>query len=97
MVGSRTATALVFLAGSLLASAALWFYFDTFLFFLFVPFVPFLFRRGSSSRPSEPPIRRCPQCGFETRNDGYEFCPRDGRRLQREGGGSESIDDHDGR
>lgn len=82
MVGSRTATALVFLAGSLLASVALWVYFDTFLFFLFVPFVPFLFRRGSSSE-AEPPVQECPECGFKTRNDDYEYCPRDGRRLRR--------------
>ena len=97
MVGSRTATALVFLAGSLLASAALWVYFDTVLFFLFVPFVPFLFRRGSSSRPSGPPVQKCPQCGFETSADEYEYCPRDGRRLELEGRGSERIDEHNSR
>ena len=96
MVGSRTATALVFLAGSLLASAALWVYFDTVLFFLFVPFVPFLFRRRSSEA-SEPSVRKCPQCGFETSADEYEYCPRDGRRLELEGRGSERIDEHNSR
>lgn len=95
MVGSRSATALVFLAGSLLASAALWVYFDTFLFFLFVPFVPFLFRRRTSSR-SEPPVRECPQCGFETRTDEYEYCPRDGRRLRRrENDRNDNVDNRD--
>lgn len=80
MVGSRTATALVGLAASLLVTVALWWYFDSFAFFLFLPFVPFLFR-GSRSE-SEPPVRECPNCGFATRSDEYAYCPRDGTRLQ---------------
>ncbi|MEF8838213.1 MAG: hypothetical protein V5A18_01765, partial [Haloarculaceae archaeon] len=43
---------------------------------LFVPFVPFLFRRDG-----EPDRRHCPACGFETTDESYEYCPRDGRRL----------------
>ncbi|WP_224337016.1 hypothetical protein [Haloprofundus halobius] len=45
MVGSRTAPAVVGILGSLLVSALLWWYFDSFVFFLFVPFVPYLLRR----------------------------------------------------
>lgn len=81
MIGSRTATALVFLVASLGASIVLWWYFDTLLFFLFVPFVPILFRGLGSDRKPEPQVKTCPQCGFQTVNEAYEFCPRDGRRL----------------
>ncbi|MFC7154093.1 hypothetical protein ACFQPA_01305 [Halomarina halobia] len=80
MARSRTATAAVGLVGSLLVSALLWWYFDSFVFFLFVPFVPFLFRRPR--REEEAPPRRCPSCGFRTRNDAYEYCPQDGTRLE---------------
>lgn len=84
MVGARTATALVGLVGSLLASLALWWYFDSFLFFLFVPFVPFLFRRTSTeSDTRRVEVKRCPACNFQTSNDEFEYCPRDGRRLER--------------
>jgi hypothetical protein len=48
------------------------------LFFLFVPFVPFLFR-GARERP---PVRECPVCGFRTRDPEYDYCPRDGHRLE---------------
>jgi len=86
MVGTRTATALAGLGASLLASVALWLYFDTLLLFLFVPFVPFLFRglgddAGESNR-REQSVRECPECAFRTRTDDYEYCPRDGRRLR---------------
>jgi hypothetical protein len=40
-------------------------------------FVPFLFRRED-----RPPVRECPVCGFRTRDEGYEYCPRDGHRLE---------------
>ncbi|WP_254545384.1 hypothetical protein [Halomarina pelagica] len=80
MVRSRTATAAVGLVASLLVSALVWWYFDSFVFFLFVPFVPFLFRR--SGRKGEASLRRCPTCGFQTRDDAYEYCPRDGTRLE---------------
>ena len=80
MVRSRTATAAVGLVGSLLLSVLLWWYFDSFVFFLFVPFVPFLFRGGGSER--EASRKACPTCGFRTADDAYEYCPRDGTRLE---------------
>ncbi len=82
MVNSRLLTAAVGLIASLAVSAALWLYFDTFLFFLFLPFVPFLFRGVGSEEREEPTPRECPQCDFETLNHEYDYCPRDGRRLQ---------------
>lgn len=48
-------------------------------FFLFIPFVPFLFRGGTAS--TTPERRRCPECGFTTREPDFEFCPRDGTQL----------------
>lgn len=82
MVDSRLLTAAVGLVASLAVSVLLWVYFDTFLFFLFVPFVPFLFRGLGDSERREPDPRECPQCGFQTLNDEYDYCPRDGRRLR---------------
>lgn len=80
MVGSRTLTAAVGLAGSLLVTAGAWYYFDSLLVLLFVPFVPLLFRRyGDDDRP---PVRECPDCGFRTRDQTFEHCPRDGRKLE---------------
>ena len=78
MVSSRTITAVVGVVGSLLVSVLLWHYFDTLAFFLFVPFVPFLFRRSERAEP----VRGCPVCGFQTRSEEYEYCPRDGTRLE---------------
>ncbi|WP_224269498.1 hypothetical protein [Haloprofundus salinisoli] len=78
MVRSRTLTALLGLVGSLLISALLWWYFDSFVFFLFLPFVPFLFRGTTAARTT----RRCPTCGFRTEDENYEYCPRDGTRLE---------------
>ncbi|MFB6166332.1 MAG: hypothetical protein ABEJ31_14320 [Haloarculaceae archaeon] len=80
MVRSRTVTAVAGLVASIIVSALLWRYFHTFVFFLFVPFVPVLFRRAGSA--DRPPVRECPTCGFRTRADEYEFCPRDGTRLE---------------
>ncbi|WP_424016582.1 hypothetical protein ACOZ4N_11815 [Halorientalis pallida] len=80
MVGSRTVTAAVGVAVSLVVSVALWWYFESFVFFLFLPFVPFLFRDGGGGDDAER-VRECPECGFRTTADAYEFCPRDGRRL----------------
>lgn len=77
MVGSRTVTVLVGLAVSIAVSVIAWVYFDTLLVFLIVPFVPFLLP-GRSDRPPE---RRCPVCGFSTRNPEFEHCPRDGTAL----------------
>jgi hypothetical protein len=78
VVSSRSVTALAGLLASLLLSVVLWWQFDTLAFFLFVPFVPFLFRgRGTEERS----VRACPTCGFETTNDTYDYCPRDGARL----------------
>lgn len=81
MVGSRTATALVGLVASLLASAAVWYLFDTLLLFLVVPFVPLLLRRGRTDESPDRPVRTCPTCGFEVADPGFDYCPRDGRRL----------------
>jgi hypothetical protein len=81
MVGSRALTALVGLVASLLLSVVLWWTFDTLAFFLFVPFVPFLFRgRGRDTSADE--VRTCPVCGFETTDEAYDYCPRDGTRLE---------------
>lgn len=76
-MGSRTRTALVGLVGSLAVSALVYHYTGWFVFFVALPFVPLLFR-GDDERP---PARECPQCGFSTRDPGYDFCPRDGTRL----------------
>mgnify|MGYP000622154599 CR=1 FL=1 len=78
MVGSRTATAAVGLAVSLVLSVAAWYYFETLLLFLFLPFVPVLFRRADD-RPS---ADECPVCGFATRDPAVDYCPRDGTRLE---------------
>jgi hypothetical protein len=90
VVGARTATALVGVLASLAVSAALWYYFETFLFFLFVPFVPFLLRRadpnGAGSRPD---FAECPVCGYRTADPEHDYCPRDGTRLER---GGEDVD-----
>ncbi len=77
MVGSRTVTAAVGVAVSLLVSVALWWYFESFVFFLFLPFVPFLLRDDGGTERG----RECPRCGFRTEAEEYEFCPRDGTRL----------------
>lgn len=79
MVSSRAATAAVGVAASLLVSAAAWIYFDSLLLFLVVPFVPFLFRRRGEG--TTPPVKRCPRCGFETREPSFAHCPRDGAEL----------------
>jgi hypothetical protein len=85
VVSSRTATALVGVLASLAVSIALWYYFDTFLFFLFVPFVPFLLR-GSGGGPDDrrPEVAECPACGYRTTDPEYDYCPRDGTRLERD-------------
>jgi hypothetical protein len=80
MVGSRTVTAVAGVVVSLLLSAALWWYFETFVFFLFVPFVPFLFRRHAPPTRDESG-RTCPTCGFRTQSESYAYCPRDGTKL----------------
>lgn len=78
MVGSRTATAVVGLAVSLLVSVAAWYYLDTLVAFLLLPFVPILFRRSEEERP---PARTCPSCGFRTRDPAFDYCPHDGTPL----------------
>lgn len=80
MVSSRTATALAGLAGSVVVSVAAWIYYDTLLLFLVVPFVPLLFRRQLSGE--RPPVKRCPVCGYETREPAFTHCPRDGTALE---------------
>ena len=81
MVGSRLVTAAIGLLVSLLISAAAWYYFETFLLFLFVPFVPLLLRRGDGSSDAKR-VRSCPECGFQTTDSAFEYCPRDGTRLE---------------
>ena len=80
MAGSRTATAAVGLLASLLLSAALWWYFDTLLVFLLVPFVPILLRGLGDSGPTI--VQECPHCGFQATSEAYDYCPRDGSRLE---------------
>ena len=82
MVGSRTLTALVGLVASLAVSVAVWYYFDTLLVFLVVPFVPILLRRGGGPRSTDRESRVCPVCGFRTVDPAYDYCPRDGTRLE---------------
>lgn len=84
MVGSRTATALVIGVASLGISVLLYVFTDTLLVFLLVPFVPFLFRsQRRHTEREQPPVFECPHCGFTTPNPDFEYCPRDGRRLQK--------------
>ncbi len=80
MVGARSATAAVGIIASFFISVILWWFFETALVFLFVPFVPFLFRRYTNEAP-EDSIRNCPTCGYQTTNDAYSYCPKDGTRL----------------
>lgn len=80
MVSSRTATAVAGLILSIIVSLLLWWYFNSFVFFLFVPFVPFLFRRAQKEENAS--TMWCPSCGFETRDQEYTYCPRDGTRLE---------------
>jgi len=77
---SHLLTAAISLAVSLLVSVLAVLYFDTFVFLLFVPFVPFLLRNwGGTDRPTR---WECPRCGFRTTDTAYDYCPRDGERLQ---------------
>ena len=88
MVGSRWPTALAGLLASLLVSVVAWYYFETFLLFLFVPFVPFLLRGragpdgAAGDDSADQPVRRCPACGFRSADPDFEYCPRDGSRLE---------------
>ncbi|WP_435333428.1 hypothetical protein [Haloarchaeobius sp. TZWWS8] len=63
---------------SVAITVVLWVVFDTLAVFLFLPLVPFVLGRGGDGAP----VRRCPVCGFETADDGFEYCPRDGERLE---------------
>jgi len=80
MVGSRTVTAAVGLLASLLVTAALWWYFDTLLVFLLVPFVPILLRGVGDDSPTI--VQECPHCGFQATSEAYDYCPRDGTKLE---------------
>lgn len=77
---SRWLVAAAGLLVSLAVSAVLYWQFGTLLLFVVVPFVPFLFLRGDRDRP---PRRRCPDCGFTTREESVRYCPRDGTELDR--------------
>ena len=83
MADSRYATAILGIVASVIVSLLAWWYLDTLLFFLLIPFVPFLFRsRGDGNDARiEPATKRCPECGFRTRDPSYGYCPRDGSRL----------------
>jgi hypothetical protein len=78
---SRTVTAVAGVVGSLLVSAVLWLYFETAVFLLFVPFRPLL-RGRRDGEPVEETVRECPVCGFRTTETSYDYCPRDGTRLE---------------
>jgi hypothetical protein len=80
-VDSRTATAFVGLALSVLVTVLAWWYFETLAVFLILPFVPILFRRLGEGQ-NRPSVRTCPRCGFRTRNPEYTHCPRDGTELE---------------
>jgi hypothetical protein len=84
MVGFRTLTAAVGLAVSLAVSYLAWRYLNTLAVFLFLPFVPILFRGWGDAETDRPPVRRCPVCGFETRDPAHEYCPYDGSELETE-------------
>lgn len=77
MADGRWLTALVGLVASVAISVLAWLYLDTFLLFLLIPFVPLLFGRRSRAE-----TKRCPRCGFETEREGFDYCPRDGARLE---------------
>jgi hypothetical protein len=77
-VVSRTTVAVAGLLGSLAVSALVYLLTDSLFVFLVVPFVPLLLGRGRDA----PEVRRCPVCGFETTDEAYEFCPRDGTALE---------------
>jgi hypothetical protein len=62
---------------SVAVSVVAWVYFDLPVFLVVLPLVPFLLR--STDRQ---PVRECPRCGFRTRDENYEYCPRDGERLE---------------
>jgi len=78
MVSARSRTAVLGLLASLALSVALWVGFGVPAFLVVVPFIPFLFRRED-----RPPVCECPVCGFQTREEDFEFCPRDGHRLEK--------------
>ena len=80
MVGSRTLTAAAGVLVSLLVTGVLWWYFDTLLVFLFLPFVPILFRGLGDDEPTV--VQECPHCGFQATSEAYDYCPRDGSRLE---------------
>ncbi len=81
MVSSRIVTAIAGLGISVLISVVAWLVFDTLLLFLFVPFVPLLLRGAGSASPDRE-ARQCPTCGFKSADPAFEFCPRDGTRLE---------------
>lgn len=85
MVRSRTVTALVGLALSILVSVLAYVYFDTLFLFVFLPFVPFLFARGWGD-DEEPTVYECPTCGFRTADPEFAYCPRDGTELETRSG-----------
>jgi hypothetical protein len=80
VVSARLATAVVGVVVSLAVSVVLWRVFGFPFFVLAVPFVPFLFRNRENQ--SQPPVFECPECGFQTPDPEFAYCPRDGTRLE---------------
>lgn len=74
---TRWLTAFLGIAASVAISVYAWLSFDTLLLFLLIPFVPLLLRRRS-----RPETKRRSRCGFETEREGFDYCPRDGSRLE---------------
>jgi len=85
MDASRPVAALVGLVASLAISAAIYVLTGSMLLFVVVPLVPFLFTRshgGETEGSDRSSPRECPACGFRASSRDFEYCPRDGRRLQ---------------
>lgn len=84
MVDTRLVTAALGLAAGLAISVVAWVLWETLLLFLFLPFIPlFAFRGGTGT---ETATSQCPVCGYRTRDPEFEYCPRDGHRLEEQSG-----------
>jgi len=81
VVGSRTATAVGGVAGSLFLTGALYYYTGQLLVFLAAPFVPLLFHRRAGDAGDGAEVRTCPVCGYASAAD-HAYCPHDGTKLE---------------
>lgn len=68
------------LAVGLAISVAAWVLWETLLLFVLLPFIPLFALRGTRSTTDETHV--CPACGFQTTNPEFDYCPRDGHRLE---------------